>query len=207
MKYMMSERAVGKAAVIQGAVEGHYTVKAAAAKLRISERQVQGLKKAYRERGVEAFVHGNSGRLPANYREDEPRARIIALKKSGEYAFTTFTHFKELLLERENIGISYGAFSALLKNAGIESKRTHRGGGKRFKRRERSGRPGELLQVDASRYDWFGTGMRSVLHGFIDDATGNISALYLCRNECLMGYLEVLRHTLTTSGIPAEWYC
>jgi hypothetical protein len=42
MKYMMSEWALGKAAVIQGAVEGHYTVKAAARKLRISERRVKG---------------------------------------------------------------------------------------------------------------------------------------------------------------------
>jgi hypothetical protein len=39
MKYMMSKRALGKAAVIQGAVEGNYMVKQAAAKLRISERE------------------------------------------------------------------------------------------------------------------------------------------------------------------------
>jgi transposase len=119
VKYMMSERALGKAAVIQGAVEGHYTVKAAAAKLRISERQVQRLKKAHRERGVEAFVHSNSDRHPANYRQDELRERIITLKKSDDYADTNFIHFKELLLEREKIEISYGALSTLLKNAGI----------------------------------------------------------------------------------------
>jgi transposase len=108
----------------------------AAAKLRISERQAQRPKKAYRERGVEAFVHGNSGRHPANYREDELRAGIIALKKSGDYADTNFTHFRELLMERENIEIRCGALSTLLKNAGIKPKHTHRGG-KRFKRRER----------------------------------------------------------------------
>jgi transposase len=105
MKYMMSKRVLGKVTVIQGAVEGQYTVKEAAARLRISERQAKRLKKAYRERGVEAFVHGNSGRHPANYREDELRARIIALKKSGDYADSNFTHFRELLLERENIEI------------------------------------------------------------------------------------------------------
>jgi transposase len=153
MKYRMSERALGKAAVIQGVVEGHYTVTAATAKLRISERQVQRLKKVFRERGVEAFVLGNSGRHPANYRENELRERIITLKKSGDYADTNFTHFKELLLEREKIETSYGALSTLLKNAGLESKRKKRGGSKRFKRRERRGRPGEPLQIDASSYD------------------------------------------------------
>jgi hypothetical protein len=100
------------------------------------------------------------------------------LKKSGDYADTNFTHFRELLLERENIGIRYGALSTLLKNAGIESKRKKRDSGKRFKRWKRRCRMGGLLQVDASSYDWFGAGKWSVLHGFIDDATGNITALY-----------------------------
>jgi transposase len=106
MKYMMSKRALGKGAVIQGAVERQYTVKEAAARLRISERQAKRLKKVYRERGVEAFVLDNSGRHPANYREDQLRAGISALKKSGDYADSNFTHFRELLLEPENIEIS-----------------------------------------------------------------------------------------------------
>jgi transposase len=198
MKYMMSERALEKADVIQGAVEGHYTVKAAAAKLRISERQVQRLKKVYRERGVEAFVLSNSGRQPANYREGELRERIITLKNPTIMPMPTSPTSKNCSWSGKKIEISYGALSALLKNVGIESKRKKRGGGNRFKRRDRRGRPGELLQADASNYDWFGTGTWSVLLGFIDNAIGKITDLYLCRNECLLGYREVLRQTLTT---------
>jgi hypothetical protein len=62
------------------------------------------------------------------------------------------------------------------------------------------------LQADAAPFDWFGGGERWALHGFIDDATGRITALYICKNECLAGYLELLRQTLTLYGIPLELY-
>jgi hypothetical protein len=111
-----------------------------------------------------------------------------------------------LLEERGDIQVSYATVCRILKAAGIESTRKHRGGGKRFKRRTRRSRLGELLQTDATPFDWFGTGERLALHGFIDDATGKIIALYLCQNECLMGYLELLRQTLSQYGIPIDLY-
>ena len=43
-------------------------------------------------------------------------------------------------------------------------------------------------------------------YGFIDDATGKITGLYMCKNECLLGYLEVLRQTLVNYGIPISLY-
>jgi hypothetical protein len=63
-----------------------------------------------------------------------------------------------------------------------------------------------MLQSNASSHDWFETGRRCALHGFIDDATGKLTGLYFCQNECLMGYLEVLRQTLINYGIPGELY-
>ncbi|MEL3899987.1 MAG: hypothetical protein P1P67_05620, partial [Treponema phagedenis] len=44
---------------------------------------------------------------------------------------------------------------------------------------------GELLQVDATPFPWFGGKEKSALHAFIDDARGMITGLYLCKNECL----------------------
>jgi hypothetical protein len=77
---------------------------------------------------------------------------------------------------------------------------------KKFRRRKRRDSNGELLQIDATSYDWFDTGESLALHGFIDDAEGKITGLYMCKNECLMGYLEVLRAALTTYGIPQALY-
>lgn len=206
MKYIMSKEALGKMALIKGAIEGRYTVMETARRLNITARRVKQLKKAYRERGEEAFVHGNSGRHPANYTDEKLRAKIIALKNSEKYSGTNFTHFNELIFEREGIKTGYGALCGILKGAGIKSKKGRRSEGRRYKKRARRSAFGEMLQADASSYDWFGTGGRCALHGFIDDATGKITGLYFCKNECLMGYLEVLRQTLQKHGVPLEIY-
>jgi len=206
MKYIMSKKTLVKLTVIQGAAEGRYTVKEAARKLSLSERRIKQLKKAFREQGVGAVIHGNSARHPANYTDEHMREHIISLKKSVLYEQANFTHFKELLAERENIQVSYTTLSNILKEAGITSKRKHRTEGRRYRIRGRRAAFGEMLQADATSYDWFGSGQRCALHGFIDDATGKITGLYFCQNECLMGYLEVLRQTLTKYGVPGELY-
>jgi transposase len=195
----MSKETLAKLTVIQGAVEGHYTVKEAAHKLSLSTRRIKQLKRAFRK-------HGNSFRHPVNYTDEKLRERIVGLKKSAIYSEANFTHFQELLAEHENIQISYAALSRVLKGAGITSKRSRRAGGKRYKRRDRRAAFGEMLQADATSYDWFGAGQRCALHGSIDDATGRITDLYFCQNECLMGYLEVLRQTLAGYGVPGELY-
>jgi transposase len=206
MKYMMSTEELEKLSLIKGAIDGVYTVREAAKRLKLSGRHVKRLKRRVREEGGGAVIHGNSGKHPANYTDEGLRSRIIALKRSIPYDGANFTHFRELLAERESIVISYTTLTKILKDAGIVSKRSHRGGGRTFTRRKRRSRFGELLQADATPFDWFGCGERWALHGFIDDATGRILALYLCKNECLAGYLELLRHTLTLYGIPLELY-
>jgi hypothetical protein len=105
------------------------------------------------------------------------------------------------LEENEGMQISYSTLSGILKDAEIISKRKHCGESKVFKRRKRRSSFGEMLQGTSS-HDWFGAGKRCALHGFIDDATGKLTDLYFCQNECLMGYLEVLRQTLVNYGIP-----
>jgi len=63
-----------------------------------------------------------------------------------------------------------------------------------------------MLQAAGTPFEWFGDGNRYSLHGFIDDATVKITGLYMCKNECLLGYLEVLRQTLENYGIPISLY-
>jgi hypothetical protein len=61
-----------------------------------------------------------------------------------------------------------------------------------------------MLQIDASPFDWFNDGQEYSLHGAIDDATGKIVALYMCKNECLQGYFEVMRLVISNNGIPVS---
>jgi hypothetical protein len=63
-----------------------------------------------------------------------------------------------------------------------------------------------MLQTDASPYNWLCNGEMLSMHGAIDDATGNITSLYLCKNECLQGYFEVMRNTIYKKGVPLSMY-
>ena len=135
----------------------------------------------------------------------ETKNKILELRHSYEYEISNFKHFQELLSERENINISYSALYKILRQAGIKSPKKHRKT-KLHHRRKRKDSEGMMLQADGTPFDWFENGEKYSLHGFIDDATGKITGLYMCKNECLLGYLEVLRQTLENFGIPISLY-
>jgi hypothetical protein len=44
------------------------------------------------------------------------------------------------------------------------------------------------------------------MHGAIDDATGQVVGLYLCKNECMLGYHEVMRRMIGVFGVPEAIY-
>jgi hypothetical protein len=125
-------------------------------------------------------------RHPAKVTDEAIRKKIIALKKSDIYRKANFTHFRELLEEYEQIKISYTSLSRILKEAGMGIRST----GKRRTIRERRAKFGELVQTDATLFDWFGLGVQYALPGFQDDATGDILGLYLYEHECLQGYSD-----------------
>jgi hypothetical protein len=119
------------------------------------------LNKAVREQGDGAVIHGNAGRHPANATGEGSRDRIIALKKSELYRKANFTHFGELLAEHEQIQVSYTTLSRMLKGAGITSPKTRLSAGERRTMSTRRAKFGELVQTDATPFDWFDTDILS----------------------------------------------
>ena len=202
---MLKQKDLKRATLIEACINGKCTVKQVAYALGISERRVKQIKKEVKENGVKSIQHGNRGRKPKNTIPDETRKKILELRSSYEYEISNFKHFQELLKEHENIEISYSALYNILKSAGIKSPKKHRKT-KLHHRRKRKEAEGMMLQADGTPFDWFETGEKYSLHGFVDDATGKITGLYMCKNECLLGYLEVLRQTLENFGIPISLY-
>ena len=190
---------------INRANAGFITVREAAEKLELSERQVQRLKKEVQENGPAALVHKNSNRSPAHALSEQTKKDILEIRKKPGYKESNFKHFQELLEVNHGIRMSYSALSRLLKAKDISSPKKRR----RFKphrRRKRRPQAGSLVQVDASPYDWLGIGEPLALHGAIDDATGQVTGLYLCKNECLLGYHEVMRRMIGIFGVPDALY-
>lgn len=191
--------------IIQSVIDGKRTGKEAANALKISERQIWRKVKSVKENGDIGIKHKNSFNKPKNAISDELKEKIIQLKLSNDYCDANFTHFKELLEERENIIISYTPLYNILNNAGINSKKKHKDR-KIHRRRKRKEHEGDLVQADGTPFDWFNDGNMYSIHGFIDDATGKVLGLYMCEHECLLGYLEVTRQMLTNYGSPKCLY-
>ena len=93
-----------------------------------------------------------------------------------------------------------------LKRIGIASPRKRRKS-KAHNRRKRKDCFGDLIQTDATPHPFFfGDNSECSLHGFIDDATGKVLGLYMSKNECMQGYLEITRQMLSKYGIPSNIY-
>lgn len=150
----MTNEELKKLHVITCAIEGKCTVAQAAAALNLSERRIKQLKREVRDNGAESVIHGNRGRKPAHAISQELKDTILKLRQTTyKYEASNFLHFHDLLIENENLNISYAA-----------------------------------------------------LYDLLNDATGAITGLYMCENECLLGYLEVTRQTLQNFGIPLCLY-
>lgn len=191
--------------IIQSVIDKKRTQKEASIALNVSERQIRNLVKHYREEGALGLKHKNKFNKPSHAFSDNFINKIVELKLSDDYIDTNFSHFKDLLKERENISISYSALYSILKSHNINSKKSHKDK-KIHRRRKRKECEGMLVQTDGTPFDWFNIGKKYSLHGYIDDASGKILGLYMCENECLMGYLEITRQMLKNYGSPVAIY-
>ena len=201
----MNRKQLSQAHVLRKYNEGLISRKAASEAMQLSERQVSRLSKGMREEGESVLIHKNKGRKPSHALTAEEKMRIISIRTNALYDKCNHRHFKELLEREHGIRISYTALYTILKEAGIKSPKKRKRPTK-HRRRKRKASIGELLQVDASPYDWLGIGNLQALHGSIDDATGRLTGLYMTENECLHGYLTVMRQTVTGFGVPLQVY-
>jgi transposase len=177
VRYLLNAREELKKQVIELCVSDKMTVKAAADRLRLSERQVKKLKARYKEIGVSSILHGNCGRQPSRTLSPEVKQRILEIKEKPEYLSINFLHFCEELEEEYRIKISYTALRKLLLQNNTETPKKRRKRKVKHPRRERKTHFGEMLQTDATPFDWFGIGETFALHALIDDATGRLTGL------------------------------
>jgi hypothetical protein len=204
-KITMSQKQINRYDVISKAIANFITVKEASEALGISARQAKRLKKMDRDNGAAGVIHGNTARPAACRIPDDVRGEIRRLYRE-DYQGSNFSHFREIISEHHGIDVSYAALHKLLTENGSVSPKTRR----RFKahrRRQRRAQAGLMLQVDATCYRWFRDDRKQYsLHGAVDDATGQITGLYMCKNECLHGYFELLRRTIKAYGVPQSLY-
>jgi transposase len=204
-KITLSQKQLKRLKVMNAYIDGTIDRRRAAELLSLSERQISRLKKGLITQGEAFLIHKNSNRKPSHAVSKEVKKKILQIHSLPEYESVNFLHFKDILADKHQIKLSYTALSSILKSAGIKSPKSKKAK-RRKNRRKRRDCPGELLQIDATPFDWFRNGKMSSLHGAIDDASGTVTGLYICENECLNGYFETMRQCVLGYGVPQSIY-
>jgi hypothetical protein len=213
MNTILNDKQKHRKDLILKGINGLMTNKQLSLELFLTIRRITEIKRGYRRYGDAAFVHGNTGRIPANKVPESVVRKIIDIRETtaeGEKIFdkANFTHFRDILEEYNGIKISKSTVRKILKNHGYSSPKLRRI--KKQKKlhpmRLRKQHMGELVQADGSPYNWLGDGKLYCIQGFIDDATGIPLGLYMTRHECLLGYLEATKQMFRNYGIPEQLY-
>lgn len=194
---------------LKGLASRKYTLRQASESTGYSIEYLCRLKKRYLVEGFACLDRKPSSSKPKNRYPDSFRQKI-ALIYSSEYEDINFLYFQELLQEDKGIKLSYKTIKSILNEYGIKSPEAHKIKKKKLHRpRKRRKNFGDLLQIDGTPYPIFykfGDNKKWDIHGAIDDSTGTITGLYITENECLYGYMEILRQTIERYGIPREIY-
>lgn len=221
--------------VIKKLVETNGNKKTAALKIGCSDRHINRLIKGYKEQGKAFFIHGNRGRQPSITLLSDIRQLILDLYRT-KYYDCNLTHYSELLAENENIKVSVGTISSILRKEFILSPKANRSTKKAVKKelkalqsntkskKKSAALQSSILSLEDShprrpRCSYFGEMLQmdaSVHHWFgvdktqlhiaVDDATGAILGAYFDEQETLNGYYHVLHQILTSYGIPYQFF-
>ena len=199
------QKQLRKSIYIPKCCNGEITCLVAAQRIGISIRSVSVLKKRYRLHGSSIFKRPSHPGYNIKYNSDFVKHIIYLYHKYYEGA--PFAAFWRGLRDIENIEIPLPSLRYILKKNGIKSGKEY-AIKKQVKHESRKERrcTGELVQMDASKHDWFMNGTYTNLHGAIDDARHIVTGLYFCDNECRLGYNEVLKQTFLNYGIMEAVY-
>lgn len=187
-------------------VTGAIDISTAAELLGRSPRHIRRLRARFEQEGMEAVLHGNQGRAPANRTDPAVATQICSLAgPDGKYHDFNICHLHDLLDQHEQIEIGRSTLDRLLRQNGqrqaAHPPSVHR------RRRTRRSAEGMLVQMDGSPHAWLeDRGPRLTLHGAIDDATGKVLAGVFRPTEDQIGYLLLLRTIAELYGLPVAVY-
>lgn len=172
----------------------------------LSERQIYRKQKAYKEKGIASIPHALKLHPSKKGYNNCLKQRIIKLYNE-EYFGWNFHHFNDFLEDLHKIKVSDSFIYNLLTSAGIESPYKYKKRKSAHPPRPRREKAGELIQVDASKHQWFyGNSDFYYLHGAIDDATGIVTSCFFAKQETIFGYQMIMKETVMNYGIPECLY-
>ena len=199
-----------------------------------TKRHINRMIQGYIKDGKAFFIHGNRGKKPATTIRPDVRSQVIDLYRTKYYEanFEHYTELLKKhegisissssvmsILESEYI-LSPKATKAKRRRIrqALRAKKESETSKKELSqiqanlvavedahsRRPRCAYFGELLQMDATPYEWV-PGQIWHLHLAIDDASGVVTGAWFDTQETLNGYYHVFEQILTDYGIPYKF--
>lgn len=207
----------------------------AALKIGCTKRHINRMVAGYRKSGKTFFVHGNHAHQPITTIPDHTKQLVLNLyqTKYQEANLTHYQELlherehidisassisailrKEYILspkahrstrkkvKKELKALKSKAKSkkqqALIQTSILELEDAH-------PRHPRCAFFGEMIQMDASEFLWFGD-VKTHLHIAVDDSTGILTGAWLDTQETLNGYYHILSQILMNYGIPYQFF-
>lgn len=221
--------------IIKKLVETNGNKQTAALRIGCTRRHINRMILGYKAQGKAFFSHGNHNHQPVSTIPADTRASIVDLYKTKYYdsnlshftellseheGISVSTSSVRSILRQEFI-LSPKAKRATKKAVKKELQKLRRGAATKKEqaaiqtsileledchpRRPRSTYFGEMVQMDASEYMWFGN-VKAHLHIAVDDATGTLVGAWFDTQETLNGYYHVLEQILLDYGIPYQFF-
>jgi transposase InsO family protein/transposase len=192
-----------KRELVEKAIKGEITQKAAAVAFGVTERQMQRYVMRFRMLGPAGLLRKKSGKPAHNAIPAEIKSKILSVvtNKLPGYRATLVT---EHLREFEGVNVSKETTRRLMVDNGIYTP------GKPHKNirasRERRGYRGELLQMDTSKHQWFqGDDNYHYLINTVDDATSRIFCRFV-HTDSSETNMAVMKEYIEKYGIPVAVY-
>jgi transposase len=190
--------------VMEKVIAGAMTLKTAARRLGVSERQAKRLKKGYQSGGLAGIIHKSRGKKSNREIDPELKARVMDYYRDRYDGFGP-TLASEQIAKRNGIEVNRETLRLWLIEAALW-KRARKGKKHRSRRQPRE-RFGELVQIDGSHHKWFeGRRTKSCLMNMVDDATGTTLAM-MAEEETTEAAMRLLWLWIERYGIPEALYC
>ena len=200
---MLSQEERKRLYVIHKALEGELKQVEAAQILSLSFRHINRIVNKVRKEGDKAIAHKSRGK-PGNRKLPEAtKDKTVKLYRKRYKGFGPTLFAEKLLLHHETRVSDETLRNWLIASGDLKKTRkgrTHR------KWRERKNHFGEMVQMDGSHHDWFeGRGDKSVLMGYIDDATGEAFGRFY-EYEGTIPAMDSFKHYTLEYGLPISVY-
>lgn len=195
---------------LQGLIDEKFTLKQVAQVTGYTIPHLSVMKRNFKKRGVKSLINGHKGMKSKNKVPKKIKKKIIDIYKTN-FLGINFHFFAKALKDFFDIHYSYATIYNILAESGIESPERHNKPKKDKAHRPRYRREsgGDLVQIDATPYQWFswaGDTAYYTLHGAIDDAKEELTGLCMTKNECKYGYYDILEQTLENKGVMFDIY-